>query len=164
MRNLFVILWAFLSFNRTEAADILTSAFALKLPAGWHLAKASSDDQQSAYSESLDTWLTTSFISMKAKPSDTERIATMLKEHRLDAEATAAEKFDLHMTIADPIVVPFSRGHQTAYFGHDDGGRQFRFLGFVTPYKTISIYLESKSRSQAELETIFNELLKGLAY
>ncbi len=164
MRKLFITLWALLSLNRAEAADIVTPAFTLKLPGDWRLEKASSEDQQSAYSKSLDAGLTTSFVSMKAKPADTERIATKIKDFRLDAEAGAAKEFDLHMTIADPIVVPFSKGHQTAYFGHDNTGRQFRFLGLVTPDKTVSIYIESKSRSQAELESIFNELLKGLLF
>src|SRR4051794_12456942 len=123
MRQFFISLWALISLNRVEAADIVTPAFTLKLPAGWRIEKATDADQQSAYSKSQDAGLTTSFILMKAKPFDTERIATKLKEFRLSAEEAAAKKFDLHMTIADPIVVPFSKGHQTAYFGHDSEGR-----------------------------------------
>jgi hypothetical protein len=99
---------------------------------------------------------------MNAKPSDTERIASKLKEFRFAGENNAVKTYNLKMTIADPFVVPFSRGHQVAYYGHDNTNRQFRYIGLVLSSKVINIYADSKTKNQRELKGIFNTLPKGL--
>ena len=139
-----------------------TPAFKMELSGDWVQEQAQDSGQKSYYSKSLDTGLTTSYLLMKAKPSDTERIASKLIEFRLRGENAAANEFNIKMTIAEPILVPFSEGHQVAYYGHDSNNRQFRYLGVVMADKTINIYAESKTKSQSELEVIFNNLLKGL--
>lgn len=63
---------------------------------------------------------------VKVKPSDTERIACKLKEFRLATENNAAKTFNLKMTIIGPIVVPFPKGHQVAYYGYANTNRQSR--------------------------------------
>ncbi|MCU7878985.1 MAG: hypothetical protein KZQ84_19725 [Candidatus Thiodiazotropha sp. (ex Lucinoma borealis)] len=144
------------------SAMIDTPAFKMELEGDWVQEQVQDKEQKSYYSKSLDTGLTTSYLMMNAKPSDTERIANKLIEFRLNGENAAANKFNLKMTIVEPILVPYSKGHQVAYYGHDSNNRQFRYLGVVMPDKTINIYTESKSKSQAELEVIFNNLIKGL--
>ncbi|MBB6341943.1 hypothetical protein HNP49_002111 [Pseudomonas fluvialis] len=163
MRKLLASLLSVFSIGAYAATEIKAPVFSLKLNGDW-VAEKSDPDQFSYYSKAIDVGLTTSFVRMNAKPSDTERIANKLKEFRLAGENRAASEFNLRMTIADPIVVPFSKGHQVAYFGHDDHGRQFRYVGLVFPDKTINVYAESKTRSQGELEKIFNDLLKGLSF
>lgn len=164
MRKLLACLLAFLPFGAWAASSVETRAFTLKLEGDWKQQQSSDPEQQTYYSKQLDVGLTTSFMLIKAKRSDTERIANKLKDFRLAAENTAADKFGLKMTIADPIVVPFSKGHQVAYYGHDNTNRQFRYLGLVLPSKVINIYAESKTRSQKEVEEVFEELLKSLSY
>lgn len=120
-------------------------------------------EQRAAYSKEKDVALTASCTPMGARHSDTERIAQKLKEFRLRAEQSAADRLNRKMTIADPIVKSFPHGHSVAYFGQDSAGRQFRYLGLVFPEKIINIYAKSPSRTQSELETIFTQLLKGLS-
>lgn len=147
-----------------SSTTIDTPAFKMKLDGDWVKEQSQDSEQFSYYSKSLDVGLTTSFVLINAKPADTERIAKKLVEIRLNSENSAAKIFNLEMTIVEPIVVPFSKGHQVAYYGHDSGNRQFRYLGLVFPNKTVNIYVESKSKTQGELETIFNLLLKGLSF
>lgn len=159
MKNFIASFLTFFSLSAFAETGINTSAFKLKLSEDWKLEKSNSD-QYSYYSQSKDIGITCSSTLTKAE--DTERIAKKLMSFRLEAEEAASNKFNLKMTIAEPLLVPFSKGHQVAYFGHDNSNRQFRYLGLVFPSKTINIYAESKSRSQAELEREFNLLLKGL--
>lgn len=153
---------AVLSLGSQAAQVVESPAFRLKLDGDWKAVAASDPEQQSLYSTHLDVGLTTSYLLFNAKPSDTERIAQKLREFRLRGEDQAAAQYKLRLTIVEPIVLPFAKGHQVAYYGHDSEGRQFRYLGLVFPNKTINVYAESKSRSQAELEAIFNQMLKGL--
>ena len=163
MRRLITFIAAMLSFG-AQAVEILeTPAFKLKLGEDWQAEASSAPEQYSFYSKKLSVGITTSYTLYNAKASDTERIAKKLKEFRLAGESTAAKEFDLQMTIAEPIVVPFSMGHQVAYYGHDSKGRQFRYLGLVYTSKTVNVYAESASRTQQELEAVFNTLLKGLS-
>ncbi|HEY4340349.1 MAG TPA: hypothetical protein VGM97_10430 [Steroidobacteraceae bacterium] len=155
---------AFLPFGAWASSTIETPAFTLKLNGDWIPGRSSDPEQRTFYSKQLDVGLTISFTFMKAKPSDTERIASKLKEFRLAGENSAAKTYNLKMTIADPIVAPFSKGHQVAYYGHDNTNRQFRYLGLVLPSKVINVYADSKTRNQRELEQIFNKLLKGLGF
>ena len=141
-----------------------TPAFKMKLDGDWAKGQSQDSEQFSYYSKLLDVGLTTSFMFMNAKAADTERIAMKLVEIRLGSENAAANSFNLKLTIVEPIVVPFSKGHQIAYYGHDSGNRQFRYLGLVFPDKTVNIYAESNSKTQDELEAIFNHLLKGLSF
>lgn len=164
MRTLLTVLFGLFAMNASAADLIQTSAFELKLAGTWVREQSSDPGQQSCYSKELDTGVTTSFILLDARPNDTERMAHKLKEFRLAGEDQAASEFNLKMTIAEPIVVPFSMGHQVAYYGHDSKNRQFRYLGLVLPNKIINVYAESKSKSQKELEEIFNQLLKGLSF
>ena len=164
MRPLLVALVGLFCMNTSAADSIQTPAFELKLPGTWVRESSSAPERYSYYSKELDTAITASFQLMNAKPSDTERIAHKLKEFRLAAENDAASEFNLKMTIAEPVVVPFSKGHQVAYYGHDTKNRQFRYLGLVLPNKTINIYAESESKSQQELEVIFNQVLRGLTF
>jgi len=164
MRKLAPWLLAFLPFVAGASSSIETPAFTLKLQGDWKPERSSDPEQQTYYSKQNDVGLTTSFMLMNGNSISTERIANKLKDFRLAGENKVAEKFKIRMTIADPIVVPFSKGHQVAYYGHDNTNRQFRYLGLVLPSKTINIYAESKTRSQKELEDIFNELLEGLSF
>jgi len=164
MRTFLFVLLGLLAMNVLATESIQTPAFELKLSGAWVRERSSAPEQYSYYSKELNTGITASFILQNAKSSDTERIANKLKEFRLAGEDKAASEFNLKMTIAEPIVLPFSKGHQVAYYGHDSQNRQFRYLGLVLPNKTISIYAESKSKSQQELETIFNQLIKRLKF
>jgi hypothetical protein len=152
-----------LVLGAANADELLqTPAFSLELEGDWQPVQSSDGQQRSYYSKSRDVGLTTSYVLHNARPADTERIATKLKQFRLEGEGKAAEQFNLRMTIAEPLVASFSQGHQVAYYGHDSSGRQFRYLGLVFANKTVNLYAESKSRSQAELEATFNALLRGL--
>jgi len=165
MRRAIAIVASIFSQGGIQAADLVeTPAFKLHVSGDWRLVQSVDPEVRLLYSKELDVGVTASFMFMSAKPSDTERIATKLKEFRLQAENKAAAKLNLRMTIAEPIVVPFSQGHQVAYFGHDNTGRQFRYLGLALPAKNINLYAESKTRSQGELEKVFNQLLNGLSF
>jgi hypothetical protein len=83
-------------------------------------------------------------------------------EFRLQAENRAAQSFNLKMTIAEPVVVAIAGGHAVAYYGSDNSGRQFRYSGVVTPKWITSVFVESRSRSEAQLKLILDELLEKL--
>jgi hypothetical protein len=162
MRKILAMFLAMISFNALADTTISTPAFKLKLGEGWKQEQSSDSEQIAYYSAQRDVGITTSFMLVKAKPADAERMANKLKELRLAGENAAALEFGLTMTIAEPIVVPYGEGYQVAYYGHDSANRQFRYLGIVTATKIVNIYAESKGRSQQELEVAFNGLLKGL--
>ena len=162
MKKLLALFTSLFAAGAIASTMIDTPAFKMELEGVWVQEQTQDKEQNLYYSKSLDTGLTTSYLMMNAKPSDTERIANKLIDFRLRGENAAANEFNLKMTIAEPILVPFPKGHQVAYYGHDSSNRQFRYLGVVMPDKTINIYAESKTKSQAELEVIFNNLLKGL--
>jgi hypothetical protein len=143
---------------------IETPAFILKLPGKWVAAPGSDAAKRSYYSKKLDVGLTASFVMREADPGDTAQLAQRLRDVRLAGEQQVAAQFNYTLDLVDPVIVAFARGHQVAYQGQDSNGRQFRYLGLVLPTKTIQIYLESKTRSQPELEGIFNELLTWLRF
>jgi hypothetical protein len=142
---------------------IETPGFRLRLEGEWKLRPIVDPEQRIAYSSAEDVEITTSYLPLPPKAPGTERVANKLKELRLDAENEAARKYHLRTTIAGPVVQTFQDGHMVAYYGHDDTGRQFRYLGLVFPDKVVNLYAESKSRSQAELETFFKKMLEGFA-
>lgn len=162
VRKLLAMLLAMISFNALADTTINTPAFKLELGDGWKQEQSSDPEQFSYYSAQRDIGITASFMFVKVKLANTERMANKLKELRLAGEDAAASKFGLTMTIAEPIVVPYGEGYQVAYYGHDSANRQFRYLGIVTATKIVNIYTESKGRSQQELEDAFNRVLKGL--
>lgn len=154
---------AFASLPLLASADVVdTPAFKLKLGGDWTRLKSSDTEQVVLRSGRFDVTATVSYQLIRAKASDTERIATKLKEFRLQAEEAGAREFNLKLTIAEPIVVSMKGGHQVAYYGRDDKGRQFRFLGAVFSDKIVNIYLESPTKSEAGLKAVFDELLSGL--
>ena len=163
MKQLITSLLTIFSFGVIADSEISTPAFKLKLSEGWIQEPTNDTEQCSYYSHAKDIGIMCSYILMNAKLEDTDRIAKKLIEFRLGGEEAAANKFNLKMTISEPFIAPFSKGHQVAYFGHDSSNRQFRYLGVVMPSKAINIYAESSSKSQAELEEEFNTLLKGLS-
>jgi hypothetical protein len=55
------------------------------------------------------------------------------------------------MTIAEPIVVKKPWGHAIAYYGVDTNGRQFNFTGMITKKGVISLYADSKTKTEKEL-------------
>jgi hypothetical protein len=163
MRKAFAALLGLLPFL-AGAHTLDAGAFQLKLPAGF-TSQPSSDPQQFVlYSKAEDTYLTLSYLPMNAPAARLPEVARKLLEFRLQGEQAAAAASGLHLTIAEPIVVPFSRGQQVAYFGKDNHGRVFRYLGIVVPQKTINVFAESPSRSTQDLEKLFNQVLQGLKF
>lgn len=143
---------------------IETPAFILTLPGKWVAEPGADPAKRSYYSKKLDVGITTSFLMREADPGNTEQLARRLKEARVAGEQQVAKQFDYRLDMVDPVVVAFARGHQVAYQGQDSNGRQFRYLGLVLPSKTIQIYIESKTRNQAQLEAIFDDLLTYLRF
>ena len=162
MKKVLICLTALLSFA-AAADNIETPAFKLKLGSDWKSEQTTDPEQQSSYSRKLDVGITASYMLIDAR-GDTERIANKLRDFRLAGEEAAGEHYNVTMTIAEPIVLPFSKGHQVAYFGHDSANRQFRYLGLVMSTKTVSLYAESGTKSQQELSDIFDQLIQGLSY
>jgi hypothetical protein len=162
MRKLFPAL--FLTICGLAHADSMidTPDFKLNLPGDWVVERTKDASQHSFYSKQQDVGITASSMHFKRGVPDLRRIANKLVETRLAAENAAGGEYGLHMTIAEPIVVPFRQGYQVAYYGHDSKNRQFRYLGVVVDGRIVNVYVESQSKSQQELENHFNQLLKGL--
>ncbi len=153
----------FASIPLVASAEVVdTPAFKLKLGGDWARLKSSDAEQVVLRSARLDVTATVSYTLMRAKPADTERVANKLKEFRLQAEEASAREFNVKLTIVEPIVVPMDGGHQVAYYGRDDRGRQFRYLGAVFPHKVVNIFVESPSKSEVGLKAVFDDLLRGL--
>jgi hypothetical protein len=154
---------AFASIPLVASAEIVeTPAFKLKFEGDWTRLKTSDAEQVVLRSVRLDVTATVSFQLLGGKSADTERVANKLRELRVEAEEASARELDLNLTIVEPIVVPMKGGHQVAYYGRDDKGRQFRYLGAVLPNKVVNIYVESPSKSEAGLKAVFDDLLRGL--
>jgi len=165
MRNLLTALILPLFFGGCTSNHIRTSAFELDLDGDWTSDSDTADrEEYSYYSKNLDVHITVSFMLMKAKPEDTEIIANRLKTIRVAAERDVTSEDGAQATIVEPVVLPFPRGHQIAYHGHDSENREFRYLGFVLPDKNINLYAESVTRTEDELEQVFNDLLRRLTF
>lgn len=164
MKQIPALLSALFSASAIASGPIDTPAFKLPLEGNWIEERSPVPQQYSYYSEELDIAITASYDQLNTDPSKTEAIANTLAQLRLEGEQAAAEEFDVEMKIVEPYIGEFPRGHQVAYYGHDSSGREFRYLGIVTPEKVINIYAESKSKSQSQLEGFFNELIQGLSF
>ncbi|MEF9416635.1 hypothetical protein ABXT21_19675 [Ralstonia sp. SM1864_UCD524_TZ4] len=162
MQKFFAALFLMICGLAHADSMIDTPDFKLNLPGDWAVERTKDASQHSLYSKQQDVGITASSMHFKRGVPDLRRIADKLVETRLAAENSAGREYGLHMTIAEPIVVPFARGFQVAYYGHDSTNRQFRYLGVVVDGRIVSIYAESKTKSQQELENQFNQLLKGL--
>jgi len=137
--------------------------FKIALEGDWIETATNDPEQRAVYSKQSDVGVTISRMSGNFAKTGIDRAAEKLKDFRLAAEKKAGQTFQVHMTIASPVVAPFSRGYQVAYYGHDSRGRQFRYLGLVMSDKMINIYAESKSQTQEGLENVFASFIQGLA-
>jgi len=145
-----------------DEIEIASQAYKISLPKDWIEQKALDPEQRTFFSKEKDTALVISAMSINARMADTERVARKMLEFRLQAENRAAQSYNLRMTIAEPIVVASPWGHVMAYYGSDSSGRQFSYSGAVTPKVILSVFVESRSRSELQLKTILDALLERL--
>jgi hypothetical protein len=141
--------------------SLSTDAFRLNVPGDWIRKPGDDPSQYVLVSKSLGVQVTLSWEAANIG-AKTERTAQAFKGMRMEAEGQAAAEHGLHLTIAEPIVAPYAGGHQLAYFGHDDRGRQFRFLGLVCAKGVLSVYAESSQLAVDRLQSVFDQILKGL--
>jgi len=145
-----------------DEIEIASQAYKISLPKDWIEQKALDPEQRAFFSKEKDTALVISAMSINARTTDTERVGRKMLEFRLQAENRAAQSYNLRMTIAEPIVVASPWGHAMAYYGSDSSGRQFSYSGAVTPKVILSVFVESRSRSELQLKTILDALLERL--
>src|SRR5438876_12339217 len=123
MHKLLAALLGALPITTSAASTLDAGAFQLALSDDWVREQSSDPGQCSLRSKKESVHLTLSYTRMKAPSSRLEEVARKVVEFRLGAEQRAAAEHDLHLTIAEPIVVPFQQGFQVAYFGQDNRGR-----------------------------------------
>ncbi len=150
----------------TDATELNVTApgYSLVLSEDWREIPSSDPEQKTFESRSRDVQLVISSMDVSVERPDPEVAAQRLVEFRLDGERQAAERFDLKMTIAEPIIVPQPWGQAVAYYGHDDTGRTFSYSGAVTPEQILSMYIESNTLSNDELSVVFQEIFNGLTF
>ena len=142
---------------------VTTPAYSLKLGPGWVEAPPTDPEQVNYFSPKENIYFVGSAMILQgARPEQLEKIANKLRDMRIKAEEHVAAEVGRHVTVAEPLVAKFADGYQVAYWGHDDKHREFRYLGIVSTKYIASVYVESPSRSQQDIDNYFNTLLKSL--
>ena len=70
------------------------------------------------------------------------------------------------VTFGDQWVTPKPDGQvvEVAYAGYDNRGRIFRFMGFVTTQKVVSLYCETLTKENATAKLVFDEAFRGFRF
>jgi hypothetical protein len=97
-------------------------------------------------------------------PHQMDDMANLLLDLRISGERERAAAAGLNPIIYEPIVVPQPWGRATAFYGHDEAGRQFGFSSFVTGTCMISLYGSSSKLSQQELLEMMDEVLAKIEF
>lgn len=132
--------------------------FSLDLGHPW-LELPNGDPQQYCfYDAAREIEITLSAMALDVGAEAIDQFASMLVESRMRAEGDAARAFACRITIYEPIVVPRPWGRAVAYYGHDDGGRQFGYAGMVTRSSVVSLYMSTCRLSAGELMEAMDEV------
>lgn len=100
-------------------------------------------------------------------PLDEESIGqftSQLVNSRLRAEDDAAFAQAKPATIYEPIIVPRPWGRAVAYYGHDEGGRQFNYSGTITAAGAIGLHMSSSTLTERELMAAMDEIHSRLEF
>lgn len=152
-------------FGLGAATDtvVTTPAYSLKLGPGWVETPSTDPEQVNYFSSKENIYFVGSVMTLQnARPEQLEKITNKLRDMRIKAEEHVAAVAGRHVTVAEPLVAKFADGYQVSYWGHDDKHREFRYLGIVSTKYIASVYIESPTRSQQDIEGYFNTLLKSL--
>ena len=147
------------SFAGTGIA-IASPTYSISLSEDWIEQTSLDPEQRLFFSKEKETALIISAMPINARMTDTERVARKMLDFRLQAEGRIAQSRSLKMTIAEPIIAARPWGHAMAYYGSDSSGRQFSYSGAVTPKVILSIFVESRSRSEPQLKAVLDTLLE----
>lgn len=138
--------------------------YSITLRGDWASRPGADSEQQTFYSRRLDTTVVMSSLAMDASRGELERIAHVLADLRVRAEAKAAVAYGIETTIAEPLVLPRPWGYVIAYYGSDSKGRHFAYTGIIIKSAVISVYADSPTASERALAATMSRLMNDLEF
>ena len=138
--------------------------YSITLHGDWAARPGADNGQQTFYSRRLDTTAVISSLGMSASRGELGKIAHMLVELRLKAEAKAASEYKFGTTLTEPVVQSRPWGYLVAYYGSDTNGRHFAYAGVIIKSAVISVYVDSPTASENALAATMSRLMTDLEF
>jgi len=150
-----------------EEERMTTPRYTLKLAEEWGEIKPQDgvDPERRVFrSRARAVTLVVSTQALNAKLEDAERIGREVLKLRLGAENAAAGAAGVQVNLEGPAIALRDWGCGIAYAGFDTAGRRFNYSGMVTHNQVLSVYLDTRTLSAADLADIMSEVLTGLEF
>jgi len=141
--------------------------YTLKLAEEWGeiVPRGGVDEERRVFrSRARDLNLAVSTQALNATLEDAERIGREVLKLRLGAEDAAAGAAGVRAHVEPPAVALRDWGCAIGYAGFDTAGRRFNFSGMITPAQVLSVYLDTRSLSAADLASVMGEVLSELEF
>jgi hypothetical protein len=138
--------------------------FSLELSPAWRALANDDAEQYSFRDDARDVDLTLSTMALAIRPDGLDQFANVLVNARLRAEADTARAFERRLTIFEPVIAPLPWGRALAYYGHDDGGRQFSYSAIITVFGFVGAFISSARLGERELMEALDEVVSGIVF
>ncbi|MCE9610415.1 MAG: hypothetical protein K8R23_09500 [Chthoniobacter sp.] len=160
----FLTIFALLFTMSTHAAVTITNAeFVLTLGGDWVRVPSSDTNQFSFESKSNKTSVVLSLTSLSISQDKLVEVAKKFGEIRQKAEQDARPGQKLQFGDKWAELRPSKDVAEVAYAGYDSKSI-FRFFGFVTQRKVLSIWVSTETRDNELSKRVFDEVYRGLKF
>jgi len=152
-----------ITMNATGAVDIKHDEFVFKLGGDWVRVPSSDTNQFSFESKSNKTSVVLSVMPLSISQDKLIDVARKFAEIRQKAEQDSRKGQKIQFGDKWAELRPTKDVAEVAYAGFDDESI-FRFFGFVTQRKVLSLWVASETGDNEFSKKIFDEVYKGLKF
>ena len=139
--------------------------FLLQLPGDWQQVESDDPERWNAESRELGSSVVLSIIPRMNLPLSRLRAAAeKLAEARRNSEQAARPGQKIVYGDQWIEVKPSGDVVEVAYAGYDESGMIFRFIGFVTQGKVLSLWVATSGRDNATSKRAFDQAFRGLRF
>jgi len=151
----------------TVAAQVSVqrSEFTFSLPADWAQVKGSDPEQWDFESKTLKSSVVLSILpNLNIPKARLAEAAKKFAEIRKDAEQKARPGQKIIYGDEWAELKPSGDVAQVAYAAYDETGMIFRFFGYVTQSKVLSLWVATADRDRESSKRAFDEAARGLKF
>jgi hypothetical protein len=145
------------------AVDITNSQFVFKLGGDWVSVPSLDTNQFSYESKSYKTSVVLSLMPLEISQDKLTGVTTKFAEIRQKAEQDSRPGQTIHWGDKWVQLRPTGDVAEVAYAGYDSK-MIFRFFGFVTERKVLSIWVATETHENDLSKRVFDEVYRGLKF
>ena len=161
MIRLFAILLALVPTLSLADISVDGGVFSLRLEGDWVQTSFNRHENQYCFvSKDRNAQLTVSGFAINVRPGTLDSLGEATLRFVVNREQKEHSRG--RGTIERQWIVPLADVRQLNYVGHDTTQRSFRYAGYVSEKKVVSVYLEMPTEAAIASDEVLSSVLKNL--